>query len=188
MFKFLASAVLAFFIVQPASATIIFGPSVSYSTRKQSDASAGTIYGCCQDRQVLTVDARLGYVFTENGLYLGGIYKLESDKYEAGDLSGFAVGPSIGYVNSGFSLIATYHLMAERRYTFSGLERRATSGSGLQVDLGWAPQVATNFGIGPVLTYRTLKFGKTQIGTAAETSQSAEETTLEPSLLFWFSF
>lgn len=168
-----------------ARAGLAFSPAVNYTTQKETDQSG--ILGH-SDSKVMIIDFRLGYVFPENGLFLGGMYKLENSTYSNGDMKGFAVGPSLGYVNGGFSFIATYHFMGERKYTFSGVEAKFTDGKGYQFDLAWAPEVSPNFGLGPQLTYRTIKYAQSQNGTAAATSNSYEVTTIAPAFVFWFKF
>lgn len=166
-----------------ASADIVFAPSVYLQTEKVQ-VNGGT----SSDNRYLVVDFRLGYVFPENGLYIGGLYKMENDAYSNGDLKGYAAGPSIGYVNGAFSFIATYHVMAEKKYTFSGVETKYASGSGWQLDLSYAPQVSPNFGLGPILSYRDIKYSKTQVGGAAETSNTYEISGLTPGIMFYFNF
>lgn len=166
-----------------ASAEIAFAPSLYLNTEKTKVNGSET-----SDNRWLIVDFRMGYIFSENGLYLGGMYKMENDAYRNGDLSGYAVGPSVGYVNGGFSLIATYHAMAERKITSSGTEVKYSSGSGFQVDVAYTPQIASNFGLGPVFSYRDTKYSKTKVGGAAETSDSFQLSGLTPGFMFFFKF
>jgi hypothetical protein len=86
-------------------ASIVFSPGVSYETIKTTTNTSGPMG--TRDDKILSIDARLGYVFDENGLYLGGMYRHESDTYLNGEMSGSAYGPSIGYTQGGFNFIAT---------------------------------------------------------------------------------
>lgn len=185
--KIQARLILALLVTIASSqafADYIFGPALSYETLKEEVDGSTT-----DDTKMLTLDLRLGYVFNQNGLYVGAMYKLEKDDFQGGDLNGYALGPSIGYVNSnGFSALVTYHIMAERKYTSSGTEAKYSSGQGYQLDIAYAPEITSGFGIGPQMTYRYVKFEKQKIGPAPETSTSREITSLDPTLVFWFTF
>jgi hypothetical protein len=167
-------------------ASINFSPAFSYETYKTSTNTSGPMG--TSDSKMLSIDARLGYVFDENGLYLGAMYRHENDSYISGEMSGSAYGPSAGYVKSGFSFIVTYQFSADRKYTFNGVESKLTQGHGVQVDLGYAPEISPGFGLGPQLTYRSIRYDKLQVGSGAEVSTADELTTLDPVFVVWFKF
>jgi hypothetical protein len=58
----------------------------------------------------------------------------------------------------------------------------------VQLDIGWVPEISPGFGVGPQLTYRSIRFDKTQTGAAGEASTADELTTLDPVIVVWFKF
>lgn len=171
--------------VAVARASIVFHPGVTYTTSKVSDQT-GAVGD--SDAHALTLDARLGTVFETNGLFLGGMYKLEDGGSTGTDLKGFMTGPSVGYAQNNLVFIFTYFLAGERKTTAGGIENKYSQGRGYQFDFSYLALFSQNFSLGPQLTYRTTKFEKSQIGAAAETSNSLENSTFSPGLAFWFAF
>lgn len=168
-----------------SQAEVVFAPSIAYDYEKVSD-STGAFSDA--DTRTAAIDLRLGYLFSANGFFAGGLYKIETNSYDNGDLKGFVLGPSGGWIRGPFSVIATYYLMAERRYTFGNQETKLSSGQGYQLDLAFTPQIATNLGFGPQLSYRSVKYTKSQVGSGAETGNSYETTAWIPYFAFWFVF
>lgn len=168
-----------------ASASVQFGLGLSYETSR-TQSTAGH-YGTSDDK-VLIADAKLGWVFDENGFFLGGMYKYENGDFLGSNLRGSAIGPSIGLVRDGFSLIATYHIFADQQFNVAGVEDKISGGRGFQLDLAWTPEIYPGFGLGPQLTYRTVRFEKRKVGSNPEGPTNDEVTTLDPYLLLWFKF
>lgn len=178
---------LALFAGSIAKAELVFAPAFRYESIKSTDNSG--VVGS-QDTRTIILDAKLGSAPNSNGLYWGGIYRYEDTAFSGGGakITGSGIGPSIGYVNGGGSIIASYFILAERKFTSGGSENKLSQGAGLQVDVAWTPQFSSNLGLGPQITYRSIKYSKSQIGAGTETSNSYEETTIDPAIVLWWKF
>lgn len=185
----LASSVFvgSVFAGSTANAELVFAPAFRYESIKSTDNSG--IVGS-QDSRTLILDAKLGSAASSDGLYWGGIYRYEDTAFGGGGakISGSGIGPSIGYVSGAGSIIASYFILAERKLTSGGAENKLSQGAGLQIDVAWTPEISSNFGLGPQLTYRSIKYSKSQIGAGTETSNSYEETTIDPAIALWWKF
>jgi hypothetical protein len=168
-----------------ARASGVFTPNLRYQIVKAVDNS-GSVGNTELSSTVL--DLRLDYLFDDLGLMLGAIYKIETDQVAAGDTKGSAFGPSVGWAKSDLSLVVSYYLSATRTYNVIGVPKRFTRGHGWQVDFAWTPRLTENFGLGPAITWQSLRFAGSQIGPADETDGGYEEIRVVPGLAFWYRF
>jgi hypothetical protein len=168
-----------------ASASGVMTPNLRYQIVKAVDNS-GSVGNT--ELSSIVLDIRAEYLFDDSGLMLGGIYKLETDQVAAGDTKGSAYGPSIGWMREDLSLILSYFLNASRTYTVIGVPKKFSKGRGWQLDFAWTPHLSENFGLGPAVTWQTLRYAASQIGNGDETSDSYEEARIVPGLAFWYRF
>ena len=161
-----------------------FLPSFRYVAEKVTDTSG--IVGNA-DYGAFAADLKFGYVM-QNHVYFGPALRLESGTASVGGAKGYAAGVSAGYVKEQFAAIATLHGYAERRYTANGIESKLAAGLGYQLDAAYLPEIFPGLRFGPQLTYRWMKFGRSQFGTASETDRGAELSILEPVLALAFRF
>jgi hypothetical protein len=170
-------------VPERARADILFAPALSYSTETQK-VNGGTSV----DNRLIVADFKLGYLFAENGLYLGGMYKYEDGSFLGGSVKANAIGASIGYVGAAFSLIATYHFLGERKVSSGGTDTKYTGVSGYQFDAAYVMPVSGGFSLGPQLTYRSTAYSKTQVGGSPQTSNKFEISNVQPGFAFFFKF
>lgn len=171
-----------------AHAEFGFSPTVHYSQNKITDEVSGAST-TSSDSVYQTLDFRIGYIAPATGLWLGGMYTMERATVSTNsEFSGSGYGPSVGFLRNGFNFIGTYVLSAERTYTNSGVTTKYRDGKGYQLDFGYYFLITQGFGLGPQFTYKTIKYSKTQVGAAAETSDTRDVTSLEPYLAFFFLF
>ncbi len=156
-----------------SQAAVVFSPAVSYLSFETEEG------GVSSESSVTYVDARLGYILPM-GIYLGGMYAIENNENN----SSYYGGLSVGYYNSGFSLIGTYHLLGE--YDPDGASKY-TGASGIQVDLSYAFMVASNFALGPQISYRSVEYDKLEVS-GVEFDSTRKETQILPMINLWFMF
>lgn len=184
LLSFLLVGLAVFGVAHTAHAQVVFDPAITYTTSKVTDNALGV----SADDKTLTADLKLSYLFTAQGVFVGGMYKHEDASLTGGDVEGFAVGPTVGWTTGPWLFAGTYHFVGERRITAGGVETKYTEPKGFQIDVAYTHMVTPDFGFGPQLTYRDVKFDKSRIGAAAETSLTREEKSLEPYLAFHFQF
>lgn len=184
----LSLVLLGFFgfqaLAQQAEASIVIIPGLRYQSTKASDAN-GVMPS--SDTQVMAGDGRVGIAFDTAGIYIGGLYRYESTVSGDDKMTGTGHGVSAGIISRQFALIGTYMLAGERTYD-TNTERKLTGGSGYQIDVMYVAGVTDTFGIGPQLTYRDLKFSKSQTGGAAEVTTKYNEKTIDPGVVLWWRF
>ncbi len=168
------SVFVVLFAMNAAKAEIIFSPAVSYLSSKVEEGGATII-----DGSTIFVDARLGYLMP-NGLYLGGIYAIENNDAA----SSYYGGASVGFVSGGFSLIGSYFLLGE--YDPDG-DLKYTGATGFQGDISYAHMIASNFAIGPQISYRSVEFDKRD-NAGTETDSDRSDTQILPMINLWFVF
>lgn len=154
MLKKLSLVTICLMFAFQSQAMIMFSPSVTYMEQKENNNNAES------DIKLTVIDLRLGYVM-DMGLYLGGLYSVQ-DHDLLTDSSDSFFGPSIGYYNSGFSVIGTYYLYGEK--DLSNGTGKLSKVSGFQVDLGYAVPITPTVLIGPQLTYFTYEFDEIEVG------------------------
>lgn len=167
-----------------ANASIVITPGLRYQSTKSKDAN-GVMPET--DTQVLAGDGRLGIAFDTAGIYLGGLYRYEQTISGDDKMTGTGYGASAGIISRQFAVIGTYILNAERTYKTTS-ERDLTGGTGYQVDVMYVAGITAEFGIGPQLTYRNVKFTKSQIAPAAEVETKYTETSIDPGIVLWWRF
>ena len=167
-----------------AESPFVFLPSVRYVSEKVTDTSG--IVGNA-DYGALAADLKFGYVL-RNYVYVGPTLRIESSTASVSGAKGYAAGISAGYLKDQFAAIATLHGYAERRYTTNGIESRLAAGLGYQIDAAYLPEIFPGLRFGPQLTYRWMKFTRTQFGTASESDRGVELAVFEPVLAFAFRF
>lgn len=168
-----------------ALAQVTFDPAVRHTRIKITDASG--VQGSTDTRQTV-FDLKLGYLFGPRGVLVGGMYKIENANFRGGDSRGYAIGPVVGWTDGRFLFAGTVFLTGERKLTTGGIETKYSSLTGYQLDLAYTCPITASFGLGPQLTYRSVKFGKAAVGAAAESSQSLEETEMTPAIALHFVF
>lgn len=180
-------AVVAIMLFATSSfASILFGPAVRYQTSKTTDQTG--FAGGTHDTQSLTGDAHLGLLIEGTPLFVGGLYSLENTTTDSNKMTGSNYGPTVGYFSGAFAVLGTYIMSGERTYTVSNVESKLTNGLGFRVDVSYVAGLFSNIGVGPQITYRSVKYSKSQAGTAAQSDNTFEETSIDPALVFWFRF
>ena len=182
----LAILCIGAFLSGSAEASILFGPAVRYQTLKTTDQT--TFAGGSHDKKVLAADGHLGVLIEGTPLYIGGLYTYESSNTDNDKMTGSNYGPTIGYFSGAFSVLGTYIMAGDRTYTVSNVESKLSNGLGYRVDIAYVAGLFSNVGVGPQITYRSIKYSKSQAGAAAQADNSFEETSIDPALVFWFRF
>jgi hypothetical protein len=168
-----------------AQASVVLSPSFSYSTQKTIDSTGIGVDDV--DQRVMTTDIRFGRLF-ESGLYTGGTFRLENTIYGTGSMSGHAIGAAIGYVYGPLISIVHFFFTAERSYIRSNSESKLGFGNGIQLDLGYLPQIADSLGFGPQISFRSISYAKSRSNTNPDALNPFTETQITPTLAFWYSF
>ena len=172
--RFYAPIFIALFLIQPARAEIIFSPAVGYVQAKVEEA--GTTF---VDGSTVYVDARLGYLMS-GGIYIGGIYAIESNEAA----SSYYAGGSLGFVAGGFSVIGSFIALGE--YDPEGNDKYSGA-TGFQADISYSYMIASNFAIGPQLSYRSVEFSTYTVGSSESPTDRTDAQTL-PMINIWFVF
>jgi hypothetical protein len=183
--RWMVAAGVFFAAGSSALAQVVFDPAVRHTKIKVTDASG--VQGSIDTRQTV-FDLKLGYLLAPHGVLVGGMYKIENANFRGGDSRGYAIGPVVGWTDGRFLVAGTVFLTGERKLTTGGVETKYSSLAGYQLDLAYTCAITTSFGLGPQLTYRSVKFGKTAVGSAAESGQSLEETEMIPAIALHFAF
>lgn len=152
-----------------SSAELIFSPSLFYKTFE--DDYSGT-----KDEITETYyDVRLGYVLP-SGLYFGGIYSGMTRDRSNNEYKRSSYGGSLGYYQAGWFLMLHYFITSE--YEIAA-DTKYIEGSGFQGDVGYWFNMASQFYIGPQLSYRTLSYDKIE-SNGVEASSDLKSTDLLP--------
>lgn len=172
---FLLTAVMA----PAAHAALVFNPSASIFEREVEANGTKT------ESKWTYIDLRMGYLF-DMGLYVGGMYSL-ADESAGADASEFYIGPSVGYHFKGLSVIGTYFLTGQSDQAIGGIKYDDVSG--YQFDLAYHVMVGKNFGIGPMLSYRSVSFDEQQVQGLPQAGFNGRDfTAVTPAFSFWFHF
>jgi hypothetical protein len=183
----LFTAFVVFFTSALADASILFGPSFSYQSVKSTDNTG--LAGGAQNSSVLGVDGKLGILIEGTVFYIGGLYSYESTTASStAKVTGAAYGPTVGIFNGAFALLGTYILSADRTYSVSGSDSKISGGTGFRVDMSYVAGLTGSIGVGPQLTYRSIKYTKSTPAGGIENSNTYEESSIYPSIIFWFRF
>lgn len=170
-----------------AYASILFGPAVTYQSVKSIDNTGSA--GGNQNTNALGADAKLGLLIEGTIFYVGGLYSYEST---AGDpnmkVVGSSYGPTVGIFNGAFALLGTYIINADRTYSVSSVDTKISKGTGFRVDMSYVAGLTGSVGVGPQVTYRSIKYAKTTSAAGIESLNTYEESTIYPSVVFWFRF
>jgi hypothetical protein len=172
-------------LTSTAHASILFGPSVSYTTSKVNDQTG--FAGGNSNSNELIGEAKLGVLIEGTVLYFGGLYSYQSTSGDS-KVAGSYYGPSLGLFDGAFALIGTYVLGGGRTYTVTGGEAKLAEATGYRVDMSYVAGIGSAMGIGPQLTYRDIKYAKSQGVGGVETSNSYQESGFYPSIILWFRF
>ena len=138
----------------PAQANYLFTPSVTYFSQQLDDGTSPE-----SDVKVTVLDFRLGYVF-DFGLYVGGLYSIH-DYDLLSDSSDSYFGPTVGYYWKGLLVAFSYYLYGER--DLSNGAGKYSSVNGYQLDFSYTVFLTESFGIGPQLTYHSIKFSEIEV-------------------------
>lgn len=182
--KFLI-ALTVLFASAAAQASILFGPSVSYTTSKVTDQTG--FLGGDSNSNLLLGEAKLGILIEGTAIYFGGLYSYQSTSGDA-KISGQYYGPSLGIFDGAFALIGTYVLGGGRTYSVTGGDAKLNEASGFRVDMSYVAGIGSAIGIGPQLTYRDIKYAKSTGVGGTETSNPYQESGFYPSIIVWFRF
>jgi hypothetical protein len=170
-----------------AQASILFGPSVTYTTVKTTDQTG--FAGGDSNTSALGADAKLGVLIEGTVLYIGGLYSYESTTGNSNTkMTGANYGPTIGLFDGAFALLGTYIMGGSRTYSAGSVDSKISNGTGFRVDMSYVAGLTGSIGVGPQLTYRDIKYTKSTPASGIETSNTFEESTLYPSIVFWFRF
>lgn len=137
------------------------------------------------------------------GLFTGLSYQVETEEKET---SGYAsaslnasskstrtsMGPTVGYVATTFHVLLTYFFDSKWKLdttTSGGTNKYEYSGTGLQLDLGYKIELWKTY-FGPQISYKKFEYKKLAVDGGSEDSISPklEDSSLEPSLVFFFFF
>jgi hypothetical protein len=173
------------FAASVSQASILFGPSFSYTTSKVNDQT-GFAGGNSNSNQLLG-EGKLGILIEGTVLYIGGLYSYQTTSGDT-KVTGNYYGPSIGLFDGAFALIGTYVLGGGRSYTLTGGEAKLNEASGYRVDMSYVAGIGSAIGVGPQLTYRDIKFAKSTPVGGTEASNPYQESGFYPSIVFWFRF
>jgi hypothetical protein len=170
-----------------ANASILFGPSVTYQSVKSTD-NTGLASGN-QNSSALGADAKLGLLIEGTVFYVGGLYSyLSTTDTPDFKVTGAEYGPSAGIFNGAFALLGTYIMKADRTYSVSGSDAKISGGTGIRVDMSYVAGLTGSIGVGPQITYRSVKYTKSTPAGGLENDNTYEETSIYPSIIFWFRF
>jgi hypothetical protein len=176
---------LALGLSHVVQAQVAFDPAITYRQTKITDQS-GAVGD--SDASQSAIDLKLSYFFREQSLFVGGIYKLENSDFTGGTSRGYLVGPVIGWRNNGWMVDASYQFIGERVEKIGGTETKFTEPGALQIDAAYTYMVTPRFGLGPQLTYRDVKYDKSNVGSAGKTSAYLKDRTFEPYIAMHFDF
>ena len=154
-------------------------------TQELTPAAATTAKGA-----ETSIDLNIGYGMS-NGLYLGFLYGLDNYSTTTADVtttpaySGY--GPSVGYMApNGLFVVGSYILSASyEKLNTAGA--KWTKGSGIQADFGYQMNVAGNFSVGVLMTYRTVSYTNFNDGTT-DAAYKYTTTQMYPQIRFGFMF
>jgi hypothetical protein len=170
-----------------AQASILFGPSVTYTSTKTTDQTG--FLGGDSSSNALGADAKLGLLIEGSIFYIGGLYSYESAEGDGGaKMTGSSYGPTVGLFDGAFALLGTYVMGGSRTYTTTSGDAKVDDGTGFRIDMSYVAGLTGSLGVGPQLTYRTIKYSKSTPVGGTETSNSYQESEISPSLIFWFRF
>jgi hypothetical protein len=175
MFRNIILSTFAFlFVTSTASAAIVFNPSIFFYTREETQGTTLSEF----NQQIINL--KLGYM-DESGLYLGGAYDIENRSFgsSTSDQDRTSVGATLGYMNSGWSLLGTYYFQSELK-----IQSNTYKGNGWTADFGYVYSFGS-VGIGPLLSYRHFVYDKVNGSTQ---SPSRENNNFLPSIQFQFVF
>lgn len=167
---------------------VYFGIHVNPMNRADKQTQAGTTLSD-SDWATMNMDLLLGYKMS-SGLYLGGMYESNSRKENKSgytDSTG-GLGASVGYMNSGFMLIAHLFLTSEGKEKSGGVENKWSKGSAMGFDIGYQFNVSGPFNLGAELSYRSMEFKKVESGGVSADNVSWKMSGYEPKLVFGFMF
>lgn len=124
------------------------------------------------------MDLGAGYIWPA-GWTVGGLYSTETIKSGGLSMERKSMGPTVGWISqkqSGFYVLATYILKAEKDPEFEG--------TGYQGDFGYKFNIG-RLSFAPQLTYRHLNFDKYAGNTL---NPKYTETKIDPYFVLWFEF
>ena len=132
---------------EPPKNAFVFSPAIFYRTVETESG---------EDEQLFISGLNLG--FKVSSLYFG--FLLSQESTEPPDSRQKSYGPSMGLIFSGYDIIVTRHIFSKRD---TGT-RRLKDGEGFQLDLGRKFMQSPNFGLGPQLSFRRIKYQTEQVG------------------------
>ena len=160
-----------------AQAQFVVNPNLSYTSEKYETA------GVSSEGTTIMLDLRAGFVLN-SGLFLGGTYAYEGYDTGSDDGTASSLAPTVGYFNSGFLAMLTYHFMAT---TELDATTDLIEGAGPQIDIGYVLPVTDSFHLGPQLRWRSLDYGKVETG-GVKFDADHKATTIQPMINLWFMF
>lgn len=129
------------------------------------------------------VEMRLGYTF-DFGLYVGGLYSLSSTKFVQ-NADSYYIAPTVGYNYMNLYVLASYIIAGEQDLASGGVKYGKASGT--QFTFGYALPINEEVFFGPELNVRTVEYKDEEVqGIAGPTTR--KDSTIYPSLAFWFRF
>lgn len=126
---------------------LVFSPSIFYRTLETESG---------EDELLFISGINLGIKFS--AFYFG--FLLSQESTEPPNSRQKSYGPSIGLIISGYDFIVTRHTFSKRDTGTSRLK----DGAGFQIDLGRKFMQSPNFGLGPRLSFRRIKYKTEQVG------------------------
>jgi hypothetical protein len=136
---------------------------------------------------------QFGYVFSNNFFFgLGyNFYQVKGSRDATSSDSGVdrtisktELGPTIGYVSSGWRFLLTYYMAGEKKTDQKYADTSGTVSedsslkltkiSGYQLLIGYGFQVSGSFELGPSLVYRSVTYGHAEATDAADPSNTSK--------------
>jgi hypothetical protein len=150
-------------------------------------------------RQFLSSETGLGYIIG-GVVYLGGVFNYTAVNEQMTDSGNNAVnhqetyqyyGPSLGYIDDGWVVIAHYFANAEQKDNISGATSgntdRTGTGYGINVGYRW---VLGSFEFGPTMAFKSINYVncKDPSGATNTCSPTITQTEFTPYLTLYFNF
>lgn len=161
--------------------TLIFIPQLVFAGFNLSPSIGA--YKKDNDKGYSQVELRIGYTF-DFGLYLGGLYSLASTKIIQ-EADSYYIAPTVGYNYKNGYVLASYFIAGEQDLASGGIKYGGAKG--YQFTFGYALPLGEDVFLGPEMNVRSISYKDEETqGIAAPTTR--KDTTVYPSIAFWFKF
>jgi hypothetical protein len=160
----------------------LFLPQIGHAAGFVLNPALG-LYKVDNDNGVTQLELRVGYAF-DFGLYLGGFYELNSQKFVE-DADEFYAGVHVGYECHGIYGLLGYVIAGDQDLKSGGI--KYTGATGYLATVGYRALLTEDVYLGPELTYRNVSFEDQETqGVAA--SIDRHDAVLIPGIAVYFAF